>query len=131
MLPKPELRVSHLLTTTCVGIHPRRVEPASLVELTTSRTEALQAQRFCASSLETFTQSFLHRAWPKTRGPEGGSRPALIVVVFSWPPVRLLHVRGGVGRRRSLITFGTSSGITKPAEPSLHEQCWYIVRQRW
>ncbi len=41
---------------------------------------------------------------PKTRGPERDSRSALIVVayVFSWTPVRLRHVRGGVGRRRSL-----------------------------
>ncbi len=48
--------------------------------LTTSRTEALQARRSCASSLETFTPTFLHRAWPKTRGPEIGSRSALVVV---------------------------------------------------
>ncbi len=91
---------------TCVGIHPGRVEPASPIALTTSRTEAFHARRSCASSLDTFTQSFLHRAWPKTRGPEIGSRSALVVVahVFSWPPVRLRHVRGGVGRRRSLIS---------------------------
>ncbi len=71
---------TYLLTCTCVGIHPGRVEPASPTALTTSRTEALQAWRSCASSLDTFTQSFLHRAWPKTRGPEIGSRSALIVV---------------------------------------------------
>ncbi len=96
----------HLLSCTCVGIHPGRVEPASPIALTTSRKEALQARRSCASSLDTFTQSFLHRAWPKTRGPEIGSRPALIVVahVFSCPPACLRHVRGGVGRRRSLIS---------------------------
>ncbi len=95
----------YLLTCTCVGIHPGRVEPASPIALTTSRTEAFQARRSCASSQDTFTQSFLHRAWPKTRGPEIGSRSALVVVphVFSWSPVRLRHVRGGVGRRRSLI----------------------------
>ncbi len=93
-------------TCTCVGIHPGRVGPASPTALTTSRTEALQARRSCASSLDIFTQSFLHRAWPKARGPEIGSRSALIVVahVFSWPPARLRHVRGGVGRRRSLIS---------------------------
>ncbi len=39
-----------------------RVGPASPIELTTSRTGALQARRSCASSLETFTQSFLHCA---------------------------------------------------------------------
>ncbi len=78
----------YLLTCTCVGIHPGRVEPASPVALTTSRTEALQARRSCASSLDIFTQSYLHRAWPKTRDPEVGSRSALIVVanVFSCPP---------------------------------------------
>ncbi len=48
--------------------------------------EPLQARRSCASSLDTFTLSFLHRAWPKTCGLEIGSRSALIVVahVFSW-----------------------------------------------
>ncbi len=95
-----------LVLTTCVGIHPGRVEPASPIALTSSRTEAFQARRSCASSLGTFTQSFLHLACPKTRGPEIGSRSALVVVahVFSWPPVRLRHMRGGVGRRRSLIS---------------------------
>ncbi len=55
-----------LLTCTylkCVGIHPVRIEPASPTALTTSRTEALQTRRSCASSLDTFTQSFLQRAW--------------------------------------------------------------------
>ncbi len=47
--------------------------------------ETLQTLRSCASSLEAFIQSFLHRARPKTRGPERGSRSAVIVVahVFS------------------------------------------------
>ncbi len=92
-----------LLTCTCVGIHPRRVEPASPIALTTSRTEALQARRSCASSVDSFIQSFV---WPNARGQESGSRPALIVIVhvFSWSPVRLRHVRGGVARRRSLIS---------------------------
>ncbi len=38
-----------------------------------------------------------HRVRPKARGPERGSRYALIVIahVFSWPPVRLRHVRSG------------------------------------
>ncbi len=57
-------RLSYLkyFIRTFVGIHSERVEPASSIELTTSRTEALQAWRSCASLLETFTQSFLHRA---------------------------------------------------------------------
>ncbi len=90
-------------TCTCVGIHPGRVEPASPIALTTSRMQAFQARWSCASSLDTFTQSFLHRAWLKTRGPESCSRSALIVIahVFSWLPARL---RGGVRRRRSLIS---------------------------
>ncbi len=90
---------SILLTCTCDGIHLGRVEP--LIELTTSRIDALLTQRSCESSLETFAQSFLHRSWPKTRGPERGSRSALIMVahVFSWPPVRQSE-----GRSRSLIS---------------------------
>ncbi len=102
----PTIHPQYLLTCSCVGIHPGRVEPASPTTLTTSRTEALQTRRSCASSLDTFTQSFLRRAWPKTCGPQIGSRSALIVVahVFTWPPARLRHVRGGVERRRSLIS---------------------------
>ncbi len=88
----------HLPTCICVGIHLGRVELASPIALTPSRS--------CASSLGTFTQSFFHRALPKTRGLKSGSRSALIVVahILSWPSARLRHVRGGVSRRRSLIT---------------------------
>ncbi len=112
---------SFLLTCTCVSIHPGRFEPASLIALTTSRPEALQARLSCARSLDTFTQSFLHRAWPKTRGPEIGSRSALIVVahVFSWPPARLRRVRGGVGRRRSLISSPSGRLAACPNQRSL------------
>ncbi len=94
MSPTSRCKLTALSTCTCVGIHSGRAESASAIELTTSRAEALQARRSCASSLETFTQSFLHRAWLKTRGPERGSKSALIVVayIFSWPPFRLHHV---------------------------------------
>ncbi len=37
------------------------VKPTSPIELTTSRTEELQARRSCASLLEIFTQPFHHR----------------------------------------------------------------------
>ncbi len=50
-----------VLTPTCGGIHPGWIEPASPIELTTSRIEAFQAGRFYASSVETFAQSFFHR----------------------------------------------------------------------
>ncbi len=43
--------------------------PFIRVGLTTSRTEALQTRRSCASSLETFTQPFLHHTQLKTRCP--------------------------------------------------------------
>ncbi len=109
------------LLTTCVDIHLGLVEPVSPIELTTSRAEALQAPRSCASSLDTFTQSFLHRAWPTTRGPDIGSRSALVVVahVFSWPPARLRHVWGGVGRRRSLISSPSGRLVAWPNQRSL------------
>ncbi len=56
----------------------------------------------------------LHRAGPKIRDPESGSRSALIVVahVFSWLPVRLRHVRGSVGRSRYLISSPSGSLAT-------------------
>ncbi len=114
-------KVFYLLTCTNVGIHPGRVEPASPIALTTSRMEALQARRSCASSLDTFTQSFLHRAWPKTRGPKIGSMSAFIVEahVFSWPLARLRHVRGGVGWRRSLISSPLGRLVAWPNQRSL------------
>ncbi len=115
--------VTYLLTCTCVGIHPGRVEPASPTALTTSRTEALQARRSCASALDTFTQSFLHRAWPKTRGPEIGSRSALIVVAHVFSSSAPRARRCGKEKVLDKLTFGTSCGMSKPAEPSLHEQC--------
>ncbi len=119
---------AYLLACTCVGIHPGRVEPASSIELTTSRTETLQARQSCASSLDTFTQSFLHRAWPKTRDPGSSSRSALIVVahVFSLPPARLRHVRGGVGRRRSLIS-SPSGRLAAHSLCALRVECGFLI----
>ncbi len=115
---------------TCVGIHPVRVEPASPLALATSRAEALQARRSCASSLDTFTQSCLHRAWLKTRGPEIGSSSAKTVVahVFTWPPAR----QGGVGRRKSLISLPSGRLSAYPNQRSLlcTSSAWMLVRQR-
>ncbi len=98
----------------------------SRIALTTSRTEALQARRSCASSLDTFTQSFLRRAWPKTRGPEIGSRSALIVVAHVFSSSAPRARRRGKEEILDQLTFGTSCGMTKLAEPSLHEQCRYV-----
>ncbi len=125
----PRTENVYLLTCACVSIHLGRVEPASLIALTTSRMEALQARRSCASSLDTFTQSFLHRAWPKTRGPESGSRSAH---VFSWRPARLRHVRGSVGRRRSLISSPSGRLVACPNQRSLlfTSSAGILVRQR-
>ncbi len=90
--------------------------------------------RSCASSQDTFTQSILHRAWPKARGPEIGSRSALIVVdhVFSWLPARLRHVRGGVGRRMSLIRSPSGRLAACPNQRSLlcTSSAGMLVRQK-
>ncbi len=58
---------------------------------------------------------------PNTRGPERDSRSTLIVVdhVFSWPPVRLHHVRCGVGRRRSLVSSLSGRLAAWPNQRSL------------
>ncbi len=45
---------------TDIGIYPGWVEPASAIELTTSRIVAFQARRSCATSNEMFAQPFLH-----------------------------------------------------------------------
>ncbi len=63
---------------------PSKTENIALIVL-------VSAQRSCAITLEIFTQSFLHRAKSKTRGPVRGSGSALIVVahVFNWSPVHM------------------------------------------
>ncbi len=78
-------------TCTCVDIHLGRVEPASPIGFTKSRIDAPQAH-------DRFSQSCAVE--------ERGSRVSFKVVayVFSWPPVRLRPVRGGVGRCRLLIS---------------------------
>ncbi len=82
------------------------VEPASPIELTTSRMEALQAQQSCTSSRETFTQSFLS-------------------IVRS----RRLTVLRGVANALSWcgLTLMTPCSVLKPAEPSLDELRLYIL----
>ncbi len=106
--------------------------PASPTALTTSRTEALQARRSCPSSLDAFTQSFLHRAWPKTRGPESGSRSALIVVgrglqlvsSSSAPRTR----RCGKEKVLDQLIFDTSCSMAEQAWSSLHELRRYTCK---
>ncbi len=96
------------LRSTCVYSYLCWYSAASPIELSTSRTEALQAPTALCEltrlSLNHF--SIVHsKRLVIRRGPPG----ALIVVfhVFSWPPFRLHHVRGGVGRGMS-CTIGTS-----------------------
>ncbi len=123
---------THLLVLVSAS-PPVWVEPASPIELTTSRTEALQARWLCASPLETFTQSFLHCFLPKIHGPERGSRSALNVIahVFSWHPVWLRHVRGGVGRSKSLISSPSGRLAAWPNQRSLlcRRSAGVLVRQ--
>ncbi len=51
-----------------IYIHPERVEPASPMEFKMSLFDTAKARRFSVSSLEIFTESFLHRTKPNTRG---------------------------------------------------------------
>ncbi len=60
--------IAKLLTGTCIGIHPGRVEPASLIALTTfPRLDALQVRRSIASSLDTFIQCVAEDSWSGER----------------------------------------------------------------
>ncbi len=61
-------------------------------------------RRSCASSHEIFTQASPHRAQPKTRGPERGSRPSLRVVIHR---------------------CGQKESPTNPTKPSFDELRWY------
>ncbi len=75
-------------------VHPGRVEPTSPIELTTSRTEAPQAHYSLSPSPFSTVRS-LDRGCP----------------LYSWPPVRLRHMRGGVDRSRSLISSPTARNL--------------------
>ncbi len=72
----------YLLTCTYGGIQSGWVEPASPIELTTSRVDAPQARWSCSNSLETFGQNFLHLVQPRTGGPERGFKSSLSVVAL-------------------------------------------------
>ncbi len=66
-------------------------------------------QRHCATLLEIFTQSFLHRELSMTRGLERGSTSSLTVTA---------HVRVGV--KKGGLVPKASRSLTYPAEPSLY-----------
>ncbi len=72
------------------------------------------------SSLDTFTQHFLQRAWPRTRVLERGSRSVLVVTAyaFSCPPARLCISRSlNMSPSRSnqwILLCTTRSGILVP-----------------
>ncbi len=98
------------LRRTCDGIHQGRIESASPIELTTSRTEALQAPTALCELTRDFHLIISQSCIAKDSRSEEvllGPTSPLIVHVFSWPPVRLRHVRGGWGRSRS-FTIRTS-----------------------
>ncbi len=106
-----------LVTCGCGGIH---LESVSSIELATSRTEVPEAQRSCVRSQESFSQSFLHRAWPKTRV----QREVSCLIWLSWSTssvgLQLVPSTSEAVRynRRSLMM---SRSVAKPTESSLDE----------
>ncbi len=84
--------------------------------IVTSRC-SVHVEEHIESTDDTFTQSFLHRAWPKTRG--------LQLASSSSAPRAM---RCGKKKVLDQLTFGTSRGMTKPVELSLHEQCRYACK---
>ncbi len=105
MQAKFESRAKNMLTFTRVGIHPGRLETTSSIELTTSRMEAPQPVRTHTVTYE-LTRDFRPgrpASWViVTHGQVRGCRPVLILVAnaFSWPPVRLRHPRGDMGKSK-------------------------------
>ncbi len=89
------------------------------LELTSPRTEAFRARRSCARPLENFIQTFLHRAQPKIRDPERGSKPVLNVVALLWTSsvgilVRWMRRRSSTVAMQSLrLTCFSDAVITK------------------
>ncbi len=88
-------KFTYLLTCTCVGIHLGRVGPVF--------TNWDDPVAYWGTPGLTFlcelTKGFHSVLSPSCVAENPRSRSALIVVahVFSWPPVRLRHVRGGTG----------------------------------
>ncbi len=106
---------------TCGGIHQGRVEPTSLIELTTSWIDALNNRRSCTSSLETFAQSFLHRALPKRSGEglqAGLDRGCPLLQLASSSPAPRAR-RCGQKCVLDHITVWRSWRMTKPTRHSL------------
>ncbi len=107
--------IGHTQLEFCLHV----LAPVSLTELTTSRMEALQARWPCANSLETFH----HHAQPMIDGPGWGSEGLLnfAAPVFSCPPARFHHERGGAVKRRPLISsFSGRFAAGSNAPPTSH-----------
>ncbi len=83
---------------TCDDIHSGRIGPASLIELTTV---------MCGR-----TRDFHPVLSPSCVDEDSRFE---VAHVFSWSPVRLRHVRGGVGKRRSLISSPSGRFTAEPS----------------
>ncbi len=80
------------LTYNCGVIQTGCVESVSPVELTTSPMETPQTRRSCANSLESFAQSFFHRAQREVPGLPWVSLPTFSfgLQIAAWPNQRSL-----------------------------------------
>ena len=72
--------VLHILSCTCIGFHPGRVEPAYYRASTAFRTIAFHVRWSWAWSYEMASQSRFHRRRPTTWGPDSAARSFLIVL---------------------------------------------------
>ena len=85
------LFVEYLLTCTCIGFHPGRVEPASFRASTGSRTIAAHVRRSGARSHEMASQSLFHCRRPTTWGPRSSLN--VLAHFFSNPPTRFRQLQ--------------------------------------
>ncbi len=111
-------------TCTCVSIHTGRVEPASPIALTTCRTEALlfELTRDFHPVLSQSCVAEVSRSGDRLQiGLNRGCPYLQLASSLSAPRAR----RCGNEKVLDKLTFGMSCGMSKPAEPSLHEQCQY------
>ncbi len=114
-----------LLTCTCVGIHPGRVKPAPPTALTTSLTILRHLTRHLYPVLSPSCVAEDSRSEDRFQvGLDRGSPCLQLASSSSAPRAR----RCGKEKVLDKLTFGTSCGMSKPAEPSLHEQCWYACK---
>ncbi len=144
-----------LTCTLVVGIHPGLVEAVLPIELTISWVEAHQARRSCASSLETFTQSFFpscvaedsrsgdrfqvcpERGYPRLQMASSSHAPCAMRCGqkqvldqpgrFCYPSYRILLLMSTGAQ--DLINWPKTNIVKERCKSVDYDKCFFIIKQ--